>query len=81
MTTIPAQLELASEMEKLIKQVAQLSEAEQEKIAKLWLKELEMEVEWQKSFNQSTDLLEQMADNAWKEVDQGKAKRIDWDEV
>ncbi len=54
-------------LEKAIAEVAKLSPEEQDVFARWILEELEDDQRWQKSFDQSADLLAQMADEALAE--------------
>ncbi len=57
-------------LEKAIAEVAKLSPEEQDAFARWMLEELEDDQRWQKSFDQSADLLERMADEALAEYRQ-----------
>jgi hypothetical protein len=64
-------------MEKVFKKVSEFSEKEQEILGHYWIKEINHpdfierikdEMKWDKSFSESQDVLEMMADKALKEV-------------
>ncbi|MEI6260759.1 MAG: hypothetical protein WCR46_12745, partial [Deltaproteobacteria bacterium] len=66
------------------------SEKEQEIIALRWIGEMKIpdfiemikdDVQWEKSFYESQDVLEMLADKAIKEAEEGKSERIGWDEL
>jgi hypothetical protein len=77
-------------MEKLFEMASRFPEEEQEAVARYWLQELNTpnfidkikdELKWEKSFSESYDLLEAMADKALEEARQGQAKQMGWDEL
>ncbi len=76
--------------EELLKTASEFSEEEQKLLATRWLYEIKMpdfieavrdEMKWEKSFSESQDVLEMMADKALREVREGKAEQIGWDEL
>ena len=77
-------------MEKVFEMASRFPEEEQELVARYWLLELNTpdfikkikdEIKWEKSFAESQDLLEEMAENALKEAGEGKAEQVGWDEL
>jgi uncharacterized protein YpiB (UPF0302 family) len=69
---------------------SEFSEKEQEIIALHWIGEMKIpdfiemikdDVQWEKSFSESQDVLEMLADKAIKEAEEGKSERIGWDEL
>ena len=76
--------------EEVLKTASEFSEEEQKILASRWLREMKMpdfieiirdEMKWEKSFSESRDVLEMMADKAIEEVREGKAEQIGWDEL
>ncbi len=76
--------------EEVLKTVSEFSEEEQKILATRWIREMKMpdfietvrdEMKWQKSFSESQDVLEMLANKALKEIGEGKAERIGWDKV
>ena len=68
---------ITKRFEKVLAKVGHLPEAEQDALADWILEELEDEKRWQKSFTESQDKLEQMAENALKEHKQGRTTPLD----
>ncbi len=75
-------------MEEIFERVSKFSEKEQEILAHYWIMEINQpdfiekikdEIKWDKSFSESQDILEMMADKALKEAGEGKAEQIGWD--
>ena len=69
---------------------AKLPENEQQLLANYWLEEIKNanylenikdEMKWNKTFSESQDALEILANQAMEEINQGKAEAIDWDEL
>ncbi len=76
--------------EEVLKTASGFSEEEQKILANRWIREMKMpdfietvrdEMKWQKSFSESQDVLEMMADKALEEIRGGKAEQIGWDEL
>jgi hypothetical protein len=63
-------------LEKAFKKAAELTEVEQNVLAKWVLEELESEKKWDKTFAGSEDILEQLADEALTEHKKGKTKPL-----
>ena len=70
--------------------VSEFSEKEQEIIALHWIGEMKIpdfiemikdDMQWDKSFSESQDVLGMLADKAIKEAEEGKSERIGWDEL
>ncbi|MBI1259906.1 MAG: hypothetical protein GC204_20760 [Chloroflexi bacterium] len=66
-------------LDKAIAEITKLPPEEQEAFLNWMLAELEDERRWQKSFAQSADLLEQLADEALAEHRAGKTEPLDPD--
>lgn len=64
-------------IEKLVAEITNLPEEEQETIAALMLAELESERRWDNLFSRSQDLLAQMAEDARDEYRAGLTERLD----
>jgi hypothetical protein len=64
-------------LEKAFKKAAKLPEMEQNIIAKWLINELESEKKWERSFADSEEILEKLADEALAEYAQGKTKPLD----
>jgi len=65
-------------LEKAIEKVSKLSLAEQNKIAKWLLEELESEREWEKRYESSKDVLTTMAKEAVAEYKKGKTSKLNF---
>ena len=70
-------------MEQAIAKARQLPEADQEAIAAIILQEIESEQRWDELFArpESADLLARMADEALAEVQAGRARKLDLNEL
>jgi len=77
-------------LEKAFKMASKLSEDEQKMLAFHWIQEMKTpnffeiikdEIKWDKSFSESHDVLEMLANNALSDIEQGKAEEIGWDEL
>ncbi|MBF0227768.1 MAG: hypothetical protein HQK76_20155 [Desulfobacterales bacterium] len=66
-------------LDKAFKEVSRLSEIEQNVIAKWVLDELKLEKKWEKSFAESEDILEKLADEAINEKRKGKTIPLNLD--
>jgi hypothetical protein len=64
-------------LEEAIAKVRQLSETEQNAIARLVLDEVESERQWDERFANSTDKLRKLADKAWAEHEAGQSEDLD----
>lgn len=64
-------------LQKAFDEAARLPETEQNALAKWLLEELHSEKQWAKSFAESEDILEDLADEAIEEKRKGKIKRLD----
>ncbi|OGU74528.1 MAG: hypothetical protein A2V93_08435 [Ignavibacteria bacterium RBG_16_34_14] len=63
-------------LEKAFKKASKLSKVEQNAVAKWLLEELETEKEWAKSFSESEDVLDRLADEALEAHSKGKTALI-----
>jgi len=77
-------------MEKVFEMASRFPEEEQEIIAFHRIGEMKLpnfiemikdDLKWDKSFSESQDILEMMAEKALKEAREGKAEQIGWDEL
>lgn len=77
-------------LEEAFRRASEFSEDEQEVLAQYWIDQMKRsdyidiikdEMKWKKSFSESQDVLGMMADKALKEVAEGRAERIGWDEL
>jgi hypothetical protein len=68
-------------LEKAFAEASKLSVEEQDAFARWMLEELEDEQRWQKSFVQSANLLERMADEALADLDAGRTEELDPDNL
>ncbi len=59
-------------LEKAFKNASKLSDVEQNALAKWLLEELEAERKWEKTFAESEDILDQLADKAIGDYKRGK---------
>lgn len=60
-------------MEKALAEIRKLSDKEQDSLAALILAELESERKWAKAFEESQDLLAELADEALREYSESKS--------
>jgi hypothetical protein len=76
--------------EEVLKTASEFPEEDQKILATCWLREMKTpdfietiidEIKWEKSFSESQDILEMMADKALGEVREGKAEQVGWDEL
>ena len=70
-------------LEQALKAVERLPEPEQDAIASIILQEIDAEERWDELFSrpESEDLLSRMADAALKAVDEGRARKLDVNEL
>ncbi len=68
-------------LEKAFSEVSKLNESKQDSVARWLLEELASEQRWEKAFNDSQDLLSQLADEALAEHRAGKTKLLDPDDL
>ena len=68
-------------LEKVLGKVSKLPEVEQNALAKWLLNELASETRWNKSFAESENGLEKLADEALKEHKKGHTKLLDPDRL
>jgi len=68
-------------LEKAFEEAARLPELEQNTLAKWLLDELHSERQWARTFAESEDVLERLADEAIEEKRKGKAKPLDLDRL
>ena len=64
-------------LEKAFKKASQLSNIEQNALAKWLLGEMESDKKWDKSFAESEDILEQLSNEALKQHDRGETTDFD----
>ena len=64
-------------LEKAFKEAARLPVVEQNVLAKWVLAELNSEMKWQRTFAESEDVLEKLADEALEDKRKGKATPLD----
>jgi hypothetical protein len=64
-------------LEKAFKKASKLPEGEQNAVANWLLEELESEKEWMKSFSESEDILDNLADEALGDLKKGRTKTMD----
>jgi len=70
-------------MEQAMARASQLPQEGQDAIAAIILREIESEERWDELFSrpQSADLLSQMADDAMSEVQSGRVRKLDLNEL
>jgi uncharacterized membrane-anchored protein YjiN (DUF445 family) len=68
-------------MQKALEVVNQLSEEEQDKVAQWLLAELNAEQRWQTLFDQSADMLSELAEEALSEHKHGETLALDIDNL
>lgn len=68
-------------LERAIAEVTKLSPEEQDAFARWMLEELADEERWQKSFDESQDLLARLADEALADFRAGKTEKLDPDNL
>jgi hypothetical protein len=74
---------MTSLMEQAIAVASRLTEDEQDAIASIILREIESEVRWDQLFAdpKSADLLSRLADKAMSELQVGKVRKLDLDDL
>ncbi|MBL7093798.1 hypothetical protein ISS22_07475 [candidate division KSB1 bacterium] len=69
---------------------SKLSDDEQKMLAFHWIQEMKTpnflevikdEMKWEESFSKSQDVLEMLADEALRDIEQGRAEEIGWDKL
>ena len=68
-------------LEQAFKRASELTEVEQNVLAKWVMEELDSENKWDKAFAGSEDILEKLADEALNEYKQGKTKPLSLKEL
>lgn len=68
-------------LEKVYERASHLPERVQDQLASQWIEELEAELKWDDTLENSQDLLESMADAALRESREGKTVKIGFDEL
>ncbi|MBC8182196.1 hypothetical protein H8E88_13880 [candidate division KSB1 bacterium] len=77
-------------LEKAFKMASKLSDDEQKMLAFHWIQEMKTpnflevikdEMKWEESFSKSQDVLEMLADEALRDIEQGRAEEIGWDKL
>ena len=77
-------------LEEAFKMASELSEDEQNILAFHWIQEMKTpnfleiikdEMKWEKSFSESQNVLEMLADKALRDIEQGRAEEIGWDKL
>ncbi len=68
-------------MEKAINAIAKLPEAEQDAMGAWILEEIDSERRWSRAFEESQDILAELADEALEELRTGKTFPLDPDEL
>ncbi len=68
-------------LEKAFEKATALPPELQDEFGALFIAEMESELRWQKSFDQSQDVLAQLGQEALEEYRAGKTKAMGWDEL
>jgi hypothetical protein len=68
---------MTSLLEKAFTEASKLTDLEQNALAKWLLEEIEADRKWDEAFAESEDVLEQLAQEALKEHDQGETTDLD----
>ena len=68
-------------LQKAFEMASKLPDEKQEELATLLIDETQEEMKWEKTFAESQDVLEALADKALEEIAQGKAEKIEWTEL
>jgi len=68
-------------LEKAFKKASKLPAVEQNAVAKWLIDELETEKEWAKSFSESEDVLDKLADETIEAYKKGKTTSMDFDRL
>ena len=68
-------------LEKALAEVSKLQKEEQDALAAWILEELASEHRWERAFSESSNALEQLADEALAEHREGRTKRLDPDKL
>lgn len=64
-------------LEKAFEKASKLPESDQNVIAKWLLEELESERNWEKSFSESEDILDQLVKETMEAYEEGKTNKLD----
>ena len=81
---------MLSSIKEAIKIASNFPKEEQKLLASHWIQEMKSpdcieriknEMKWVKTFSESQDVLEILADRALEEIKEGKAEEIGWDEL
>lgn len=78
---IKKEIILTKLLEQAFTKASKLPEEEQNVLARVILEELEAEQKWDALFEKSSDLLEELANEALKEHKAGKTKQLDPDQL
>jgi len=78
---IKKEIILTKLLEQAFTKASKLSEEEQNVLARVILEELEAEQKWDTLFEKSSDLLEELANEALKEHKAGKTKQLNPDQL
>ncbi len=68
-------------LEKVLAEVSKLPKKEQDALATWILEELASEQRWERAFAESSNVLDQLADEALAEHREGRTKRLDPDKL
>lgn len=68
-------------LEKALAEVSKLEKKEQDALAAWILEELASEHRWERAFAESSNVLEELADEALAEYREGRTKRLDPDKL
>ena len=68
-------------LEKALAEVSKLQKKEQDALAAWILEELASEQRWERAFSESSNALEELADEALAEHREGRTKRLDPDKL
>ncbi len=68
-------------LKKAFDMASKLPQDEQEKFASLWIAEMESEMRWENSFNESRDVLAFLAEEALEDLEKGRTDQADWDKL
>ena len=69
-------LDMTTLLEKAISRMSELPDDEQDAVASIVLHEIESEKRWDKLFEKSQDVLEELSNEAVKEFEEGKTKNF-----
>jgi len=68
-------------LQKAFDMASKLPSYEQERLASRWIDKLESDQRWEQLFHDSCDVLEYLADEALKDLENGMTEETDWNKL